>query len=716
MAKSKTLTNTPLIKIVGVKKHFPLKKTRLFQREVLTVKANDGIDLTINKGETLGLVGESGCGKSTLGRVLLQLYPVTSGKIIYYGYNVDQYAPKYFTREIRRLHLSKEMRERLEAKIPLLEEKIKELQADEVEKAKRNELAAKIKELEKANQNLWDECHGKHQAFIVSEDIHAIRRFPKLDSYIAKAEAKITKLQQKIDDYEGTRESAKQYRNPKAEAEVVELKKQIEVAELSCIADLNKKLAIAERKANYKLYELDLNILNTQNKINLIKNEMMMHAQRIKSSLDKPIELSSDVLKSLVEYKEKYHANKQLIKQYQAVIDFKKQKDEIQKIQNRIDKILDNAANATGGYVLSNQSLKVSQSLFQRVANLRKIVDEEEKIQICKVAKFRTEKELEAKKDKLTNLQINKLQKKIVKYEENLALSDQKIQEFNRLVDEANVELRKLKEEVKQNELFDELEAKREKGIDLSRLTNEEMRILRKHLQLIFQDPYSSLNPRMTVGQIIYEGIRAHHLDELTYDDKQEQIIKVMEKCGLAPYMLHRYPHQFSGGQRQRIGIARALAVNPTFVVCDEAVSALDVSIQSQIINLLEDLRDNENLTYLFISHDLSVIKHISDRIGVMYLGNMVELGDSDAVYERPLHPYTKALISSIPTTDQEQRKRILLEGDIPSNVFPPSGCKFRTRCPLARKACAEKVPEFREVEPGRFVACHFYEETENLR
>jgi oligopeptide/dipeptide ABC transporter ATP-binding protein len=189
-----------------------------------------------------------------------------------------------------------------------------------------------------------------------------------------------------------------------------------------------------------------------------------------------------------------------------------------------------------------------------------------------------------------------------------------------------------------------------------------------------------------------------------------------MEKCGLAPYMLHRYPHQFSGGQRQRIGIARALAVNPKFIVCDEAVSALDVSIQSQVINLLEDLRDEEKLTYLFISHDLSVIKHISDRIGVMYLGKMVELGNSDDVYKNPLHPYTKALISAIPTTDQGEKHRIFLEGDIPSNVFPPSGCKFRTRCPLARKECARAVPEFREVEPGRFVACHFYEETRNIK
>jgi oligopeptide/dipeptide ABC transporter ATP-binding protein len=189
-----------------------------------------------------------------------------------------------------------------------------------------------------------------------------------------------------------------------------------------------------------------------------------------------------------------------------------------------------------------------------------------------------------------------------------------------------------------------------------------------------------------------------------------------MKKCGLDHYMIHRYPHQFSGGQRQRIGIARALALQPEFVVCDESVSALDVSIQSQILNLLDDLKKEQGLTYLFISHALSVIKHVSDRIGVMYLGNIVELCDADELYNNPLHPYSKALISSIPTTEKKESERIILEGDIPSNIIPPSGCKFRTRCPLARDFCSKKVPEYREVAPGHFVACHFYEETKNLK
>jgi len=256
----------------------------------------------------------------------------------------------------------------------------------------------------------------------------------------------------------------------------------------------------------------------------------------------------------------------------------------------------------------------------------------------------------------------------------------------------------------------------KESGIILNKLSYEDMRMLRRKLQVIFQDPYSSLDSRMTIGQIIGEAVAEHGLYKRGSKELEDYVLQTMEKCGVAHYMLHRYPHQFSGGQRQRVGIARALALDPEFIVCDEAVSALDVSIQSQIINLLAELKEKENLTYLFISHDLSVIKHISDRIGVMYLGTMVELGPSDEIYQNPLHPYTKALMSAIPTTDEVQPERIILEGDIPSNIFPPSGCKFRTRCPLATEKCAQLVPEYKEVLPGHFVACHYYEKTKDMK
>ena len=258
------------------------------------------------------------------------------------------------------------------------------------------------------------------------------------------------------------------------------------------------------------------------------------------------------------------------------------------------------------------------------------------------------------------------------------------------------------------NEEFQHLESFRDDGIDLARLQYDEIRQLRKDLQMIFQDPYSSLNPRMTVGQIISEGMIAHKYFKKNDERMQEEILRVMDNAGLAAYFVHRYPHQFSGGQRQRIGIARSLAVRPKFVVCDEAVSALDVSIQSQILNLLQDLKEQQNLTYLFITHDLSVVKYISDRIGVMYLGNMVELAASQELFENPRHPYTEALMNAIPTTDVDSGREIqVLEGDIPSPVRPPKGCKFHTRCKYATEICQHQIPAWEEVAPNHFVACH---------
>lgn len=260
------------------------------------------------------------------------------------------------------------------------------------------------------------------------------------------------------------------------------------------------------------------------------------------------------------------------------------------------------------------------------------------------------------------------------------------------------------------DEEFQKYEAMLDAGIDLARLKYNEIRRLRKDLQIVFQDPYSSLDPRMTIGQIIEEGLVTHKYFKHGSQKMKEYILKTMRDCGLQDYMLHRYPHQFSGGQRQRVCIARALAVKPKFVVCDECVSALDVSIQSQIINLLLELKEKENLTYLFISHDLSVVRYISDRIGVMYLGNLVELAPSETIFKDPRHPYTVALLSSIPTTDPDDlnKERIILEGNIPSPIRPPEGCKFHTRCFMACDKCKRVPPPLKEVEPGHFVACHF--------
>ena len=246
-------------------------------------------------------------------------------------------------------------------------------------------------------------------------------------------------------------------------------------------------------------------------------------------------------------------------------------------------------------------------------------------------------------------------------------------------------------------------------GQEVYDLSPKEMRPLRTKMQIIFQDPFSSLSPRLPVGEIIGEAVREHNL--VPANEFDDYIDKIMDNCGLQPFHKDRYPHEFSGGQRQRICIARALALNPEFVVCDEPVSALDVSIQAQIINLLKDLQEQYKLTYLFISHDLSVVEHISDSVGVMYLGSLVEYGDTADIFRNPLHPYTKALFSAIPVPDPTVKMdRIVLEGSIPSPANPPAGCKFHTRCKYCMERCKVEAPEQKEIEPGHYVVCHLYD------
>ena len=248
--------------------------------------------------------------------------------------------------------------------------------------------------------------------------------------------------------------------------------------------------------------------------------------------------------------------------------------------------------------------------------------------------------------------------------------------------------------------------------LDVENKVKVDMLPYRQKMQMVFQDPYASLDPRMTVGDIVGEAIDIHKL-AANKKERHDRIISMLEKVGLNSEHANRYPHEFSGGQRQRVGIARALAVNPQFIVCDEPISALDVSIQAQVVNMFEELQEQMGLTYLFIAHDLSVVKHISDRIGVMYLGKMVELADSYELVARSLHPYTKSMISAIPIADPikaRASKRIVLQGDVPSPLNPPTGCRFRTRCPYADECCAQKEPEWREVEKGHYVACHHVE------
>ena len=251
-------------------------------------------------------------------------------------------------------------------------------------------------------------------------------------------------------------------------------------------------------------------------------------------------------------------------------------------------------------------------------------------------------------------------------------------------------------------------------GRDLVKLSGGDMRRMRRELQMIFQDPYASLNPRMTVGSIIGEPLEIHNLAKGR--EKTERVQELLRTVGLNPYFANRYPHEFSGGQRQRIGIARALAVEPKFIVCDEPISALDVSIQAQIINLLEELQEKLGLTYLFIAHDLAVVRHISDRVAVMYVGKIVEVTDRNTIFDNPLHPYTRALLSAIPIPDpvlEKRRTRMILVGDVPSPVNPPSGCRFNPRCPYAEDKCRTDEPQLLEVRTGHFAACHFWDEVE---
>ena len=424
-------------------------------------------------------------------------------------------------------------------------------------------------------------------------------------------------------------------------------------------------------------------------------------------------EYVKDVIKNLPSLYKKYEeldAKRREVRAHYEKLDEKSQCAEKEKLDHAEkeanDAFLD-MANVVGG-LMTVKDLKPVQDAYMAEYELL--------VKIKKLREKRQESELDLADAEYQHQQLKESGKQSDAADKKVAAAKAKIAEDDKAIEQLNAELAQkqqkidaLRAQYRDDPEFQRVDAYLDDGIDLARLKYDEMRILRRDMQLIFQDPYSSLNPRMTVGQIISEGMLAHGMFRKNDGRMQEEVLHVMEECGLAPYFLHRFPHQFSGGQRQRIGIARSLAVKPKFVVCDEAVSALDVSIQSQIINLLQDLKEKQNLTYLFITHDLSVVKYISDRIGVMYLGALVELAPSEQIFDAPRHPYTEALLAAIPTTDiGENRKELqILEGDIPSPVNPPKGCKFHTRCKYCTEICEQVVPEWKEVSENHFVACH---------
>ena len=408
-----------------------------------------------------------------------------------------------------------------------------------------------------------------------------------------------------------------------------------------------------------------------------------------------------DTIRSLPKLREKLHElekkRDELEKQYAALSEEAQyaKHAELDQAKKLAEDALLNIVKIIGGFLIA-PDLKPVQEIYERAYELAKGLS------------LLEQKRQSAGVDLADLVFSGKNPEKTAKAKAALSQIDSDIAQQRAALAKVHAEIDGMRKTYADNAEFQKYEAYRDSGIDLARLTYNEMRRLRRDMQLIFQDPYSSLNPRMSVGQIISEGMLAHGIIKRKDERMQQLVLEVMDKCGLAPYFLHRFPHQFSGGQRQRIGIARALATHPKFVVCDEAVSALDVSIQAQIINLLQDLKEQENLTYLFITHDLSVVKYISDRIGVMYLGTMVELADSQEIFDNPVHPYTEALLGAIPTTESEEKRELqVLEGDIPSPVNPPKGCKFHTRCAYCTDICKHVVPEWEEIAPNHFVACH---------
>ncbi len=491
-----------ILEVKNLQKHFPIEKSFL-GKTLSTLKAVDNVSFKLEKGKTIGVVGESGCGKTTLGRTVLQLYDTTGGKSLYYGHTLYDFMPNYYINDLKSLSANAD---KLASIVNTLE-------------------ALKCEEL-----NEYNELLSLNLSFT-------------------------------LNDYnEG----------------------------LNKLNDLLKRI---NKKENEVLYsKVSSAVKNISSLINVLNNASCCSGALILGDASKAMSLLIDLVR------------------------------------------------AKHGYS---------------------------------------------------------------KYTENEGLANR--------INILNNELEELKNNIEKCNLFNDLESRIETGLDLARLTKKELRSLRTEIQLIFQDPYSSLPPRMTVGAILSEAVMVHGI--VPKDKVKEHIHDIMEKCGLQPQYYDRYPHEFSGGQRQRICIARALAVNPKLVICDEPVSALDVSIQAQIINLLKDLQRELGLTYMFISHDLSVVKYITDSIVVMYLGNMMEIGDTDDIFNNPLHPYTKALFSAVPNPDPDNKmERIMLEGDIPSAANPPKGCKFHTRCKECMSVCQLYAPKHIEYENNHVVACHLYD------
>ncbi|MFA5542689.1 MAG: oligopeptide/dipeptide ABC transporter ATP-binding protein [Bacilli bacterium] len=703
----------PLIEVRKLKKFFPLKRKSIFQRKLLNVRANEDVSFTIYKGETFGLVGESGCGKSTLGRTILQLYPPTSGSALYYGMPLHELNPAYVLNEIDKLVKYQDKADRAYKKSLHIDKKIKNVKC-EIEKIDQDEnqkiIDKKIAEynlaLEELNSKFKQSADSLHQSILASiDEFKAVLKQDATkyaESNWENIVLKIVKMVEEDPTDPGIQDQVELMTIPNKNV-------------LKAYKDMSKALSLIKKhemkKANIGVSPLQKKLRRLEEKSKDLKKEasrQLREGSRTAGQfiLEKELPVISKFMREEELIAREIYKQRKLAKALSKDLD--KIKSDLLKLESEVANLKINLNS-----VLKENNLSVDLDKDNNLKSIKSKMDSKVFREISKMHKLYSNK----------TAKVERFKHRVISIPKDIQNSEKKVDVLEKKIFSIQETLKSYKgkevlpitERCQDPEYQAKMEGNREYAISLQKLTRHEMRTLRQKLQMIFQDPYSSLDPRMTVGQAISEAVVEHGLYKKGTPELEEYIIDVMAKCGLDHYMIHRYPHQFSGGQRQRIVIARALALQPEFVVCDESVSALDVSIQSQILNLLEDLKEQSDLTYLFISHDLSVIKHVSDRIGVMYLGDLVELCESEELYDNPLHPYSKSLISAIPTTTQNKRDRIILKGDIPSNIFPPSGCKFRTRCPIAKPQCAKVKPELREVAPGHQVACHYYEETKNI-
>lgn len=721
MQNNDNLNEEYLLEVNNLKMHFDIT-TGFFKTTPL--KAVDGVSFKIKKGETLGVVGESGCGKTTLGRTIMNLYNPSSGDVIFDGVEISPYSDL---------------------------KKIKKEEQFEIKSIK-YDLNKELKSFIKTNKEIYLNNLNEKLASIEKERISKINELEIPE----KNDDEINSINKTIKELNANAKNALKEAN--GDKNLVN----------SIKSNLEKNISETKSKCEYLVYldkvskindEAKNNSINTSNKLKEEYDSLVLDfTEKNNAKLNEKI----DSLKSL--YSEKYFKKEAEINAKLEEIENNKN-DKLAKlvmpernkdIETKIDEKIKELKNVAKNAVISAKSVRnpkiqsaktlkrkklktqmkihsdnLAKLVYFKNNNKKELQDAKSKYNAVKSIEGQTNDIIVAAKKEYISVK-NKLAKSYSKEYKDIIVSNivakEKIQndysvEKSKAVGEYQNTYNMIKADLLAQTIQARLESPYYTYLDNVKAINKDskqakkavlsssklrMKDFRKKCTMVFQDPYSSLNPRMTVADIIAEPLDVNRLYS-TKEERRSIVLELMRKVGLSPEQATRYAHEFSGGQRQRIGIARALAVNPKFIVCDEPVSALDVSIQAQVINTFEDLQKDLGLTYLFIAHDLLVVRHISDRIAVMYLGKVVEIAPTDNLYDSPLHPYTISLLSAVPLPDPKKaraNKRIILEGDVPSPMNVPSGCPFRTRCPRACERCKNEVPTLQEVKPGHFVSC----------